>query len=839
MTYEQFIRQKATVSKCFGHEIEDSEIHPLLKPHQRVAVRWAVRGGRRALFEAFGLGKTFQQIECLRLVLKHFGGRALIVAPLGVRQEFIGDGRDKLGVDIRFIRRIEEAGETGIYITNYETVRDGKLDPGHFTATSLDEASILRGFGGTKTFREFMRLFEQVRFRFVATATPDPNEYIELLAYAAYLGVMEVGEAKTRFFKRDATKADTLTLLPNKEEEFWLWVASWALFLQSPADLGFDDTGYALPEMVVHRRMVRVEADRKLVAERDGQVRMFSDASLNLVTAAREKRDSIVDRVAEASRIVEEHPGDHFILWHDLEREREEIDAQIPNVASVYGEQDLEEREQLIADFSAGRIPILSTKPVLAGSGCNFQRFCHRAVFVGIGFKFNDFFQAIHRIHRFLQSKPVEIYLVYTEHEQSVLDTLMEKWERHKEKVARMQSIIKEYGLSELALAQALTRSMGCERVEVSGARYRIVNNDCVDETRRMEADSVGLVLTSIPFSTQYEYSASLNDFGHNEDNEAFFRQMDFLTPELKRVLIPGRLAAVHVKDRIVPGGINGFGVQSVYPFHCDVISHFQKHGFVFMGMKTITTDVVRENNQTYRLGWTEQCKDGTKMGYGLPEYLLLFRKPQTDKSKGYGDIPVVKSKKRYSKARWQLDAHGFTRSSGNRPFTPEEILDMPLSKDFHQKMFGMFHDFYCNNVFNFEHAVKIGEALEQKGVLPVTFMLLQPPSVHPDVWTDITRMLTANISQVNRKRQKHLCPMQFDLADRVITQMSNEGDVVYDPFAGVGTVPMRAVALGRFGTGCELNNGYFLDAVAYAEAESRGVKAPTLFDSMEEVAVA
>lgn len=839
MNYEQFIRSKATVSQTFGIEIDESEINPMLKPHQRVGVQWAVRGGRRALFEAFGLGKTFQQIEILRIITGKVGGRGLIVAPLGVRQEFIGDGRDKLGVEIRFIRRIEEADETGLYITNYETIRDGKLDPALFTATTLDEASILRGFGGTKTFREFMRLFDQVPYRFVATATPDPNEYIELLAYAAYLGVMEVGEAKTRFFKRAPTKADVLTLLPNKEEEFWLWVASWALFLQSPADLGFDATGYELPPLQVHYHKVLIDHDRAPTREHNGQLRMFVDAALNLVTASREKRESVEARVEEAARIVESHEGEHVILWHDLEAERAAIERRLPLANSVYGDQPLEDREDIIAAFSNGTIPILSTKPVLAGSGCNFQRFCHRAVFVGIGFKFNDFFQAIHRIQRFLQTHPVEIHLIYTENEQSVLDVLLEKWARHREKVERMQQIIKEYGLSELALAQALVRAVGVERVEVSGDRYTIVNNDCVDETRRMAESSVGLVLTSIPFSTQYEYSANLNDFGHNEDNDAFFRQMDYLTPELKRVLIPGRLAAVHVKDRIVPGGINGFGVQSVYPFHCDVISHFTKHGFIFMGMKTITTDVVRENNQTYRLGWTEQCKDGPKMSYGMPEYLLLFRKPQTNTDKGYGDIPVVKSKARYSKARWQLDAHGFTRSSGNRPFTPEEILEMPLSADFHQKMFGMFHDFYLNNVFNFEHAVKIGEALEQRGVLPATFMLLQPPSVHPDVWTDITRMLTANLSQVNRKRQKHLCPMQYDLADRVITQMSNPGDLVYDPFSGIGTVPMRAVALGRVGIGCELNAAYFADSVAYAEAEARKIGVPSLLDSLETEAVA
>lgn len=754
--YIEFIKSKVAKSGSIGFEIEDSEIHPILKPHQRAGVRWCVKGGRRALFESFGLGKSVQQLETLRLILGRAGGRGLIVAPLGVRQEFKRDAK-MLGQDIEFVRRIEECSATGMYITNYETIRDGKMDPSEFTATSLDEASVLRGFGGTKTFREFMRLFESVKYRFVATATPSPNDYIELLAYAAYLGIMDVGQAKTRFFKRDSTKADVLTIHPHKEEEFWLWVGSWALFLQKPSDLGYDDTGYSLPEMIVTYHEVRANHE-KSVSDRDGQYRMFRESAIGITDAAREKRDSLDDRVAVARRIVEESPDDHFLLWHDLEDERRALEQKVLGCVSVYGNQDLEEREQAIIDFSDGKIKLLAAKPVIAGSGCNFQRYCHKAIFVGIGFKFNDFFQAIHRIRRFLQSKAVEIHIIYCESEREVLRVLFKKWEQHKEQVEKMSAIIREYGLTDLALAAAMSRSIGTERIEVTGERYRLIQNDTVLETQAMETESVGLVLTSIPFSTQYEYTPSYNDFGHTEDNAQFFQQMDFLTPELFRILIPGRMAAIHVKDRIVPGGMTGMGVQSVYPFHAECIAHYTRHGFLYMGMKTIVTDVVRENNQTYRLGWTEQCKDATKMGYGMPEYLLLFRKPQTNREKGYGDIPVTKEKARYSKARWQVDAHAFTRSSGNRFMTPEEVLNLPLSKDFHQKMFGWFHDHYLEQVYDFEHHVKIGEALEQRGLLPVTFMLLQPPSWHPDVWTDITRMITANALQAAKGRVKHLC---------------------------------------------------------------------------------
>src|SRR5271165_5736495 len=302
--YRRFCHNKVKLSSDLGFVISPEDVHPFLKPHQRDAVVCAVLRGRYALFEAFGLGKTVQQLEILRLILlcleqrdfeqlkahkvltiPQTPRRGLIVAPLGVRQEFKRDAK-KIGLEIKFIRSVKDAGPTGLYLTNYETVRDGKINPADFTVTSLDEASVLQGFGGTKTYREFMRLFDGVPYRFVATATPDPNEYIELLAYAAYLGIMDVSQAKTRFFKRDSTKADKLTIHPHKEAEFWLWVASWALFLQRPSDLGYDDTGYDLPEMEVIYHEVPVDDSTGVSVERDGQYRLHREALLGVTDAA-------------------------------------------------------------------------------------------------------------------------------------------------------------------------------------------------------------------------------------------------------------------------------------------------------------------------------------------------------------------------------------------------------------------------------------------------------------------------------------------------------------------------------------------------------------------------
>jgi hypothetical protein len=658
--YDTFLKSKVRLAQSTGFDIDDSEINPALKPHNRLMVKWMVEGGRRGCFASFGLHKTVTQLEALRLILTRTGGRALIIAPLGVRQEFRRDAVELLGwaEAPKFIRRIEEAEETGIYLTNYETVRDGKLDPRLFQVATLDEASVLRGFGGTKTFREFMRLFTGdagpsgdrrgtacVPYRFVATATPSPNDYIELLAYADFLGIMDVSQAKTRFFKRDSTQADKLTLHAHKEEEFWLWVASWALFVTKPSDLTgnpADDEGYILPELDI--RWHELPSDHTAAgADRSGQGLLFKTAALGLDGAAREKRESLVERVKKVLELRAEDPAAHRVIWHDLEAERYLIEKLIPACKTVYGKQDIDDREEIISGFSIGNIPEIAGKPCMIGSGTNLQRFCHWAIYTGIGFKFNDFIQSIHRLLRFLQTHRVRIDLIYTEAEREIRRALERKWEQHNKLVKKMTDIIQQFGLSQAAMAHLLTRKMGVQRVEIKGNNYTLVNNDCVLETKRLADNSVGLVLTSIPFSTQYEYSPNYADFGHTENNEEFFEQMDFLTPELFRSLKPGRIAAIHVKDRIVPGGMTGLGFQTVYPFHVRCIEHYTKHGFGYMGMKTIVTDVVRENKQTYRLGWTEQCKDGSKMGVGMPEYLLLFRKPQTNTEKAYADEPVVK----------------------------------------------------------------------------------------------------------------------------------------------------------------------------------------------------
>lgn len=980
--YIEFLRSKIPQAEQCGFE-PPSAPHASLFPHQRDIATWACRGGRRAVFANFGLGKTRIDLQIASWVVEHTGGKFLIIAPLGVRQEFTQSDGPAMGIAIEYCTSTADvlASSAKIFITNYERVRDGGIDLDLFAGVAMDEASVLRSFG-SKNYQEALRWGRKVRFRFVFTATPSPNRYKELIHYAAFLGVMDSGEALTRFFQRDSEEAGNLTLYPHMEKAFWAWISSWAVFIQKPSDLGYSDEGYDLPELQVHWHRVAVDHTKAWgKADSWGQHQLFMDEAAGLAQSAKVKRESIGLRIERAVEIMTRHePERHWLLWHDLEAERDAIEgefpraqyghwleyrdgnaralalyerhysahkykdgrerklfcgpgektvlmtrdasalfvwrkfkddsgqtgvncavfrnegetlsselileamaigwrrwpgerfytyvdkskisstnpgscfmhagwrvcgrtkgglvvleclpgaavpqvAPIPCLETVYGSQDLEAREDKIMGFSRGEFRILATKPSIAGSGCNFQRHCADAIFLGVGYKFNDFVQAIHRIHRFQQGRTVNIHIVYLESEDAVVASLQAKWSRHNQLMATMSEILRQTKLTNLSVME-LTRTLGCDRAEVKSKLFTAIRNDTVLETRTMPADSVDLILTSIPFGNQYEYSPSYSDFGHNHDNQAFFRQMDFLCPELLRVLRPGRIAAIHVKDRIRFGNVTGDGFPTVDPFSDDTVAAFKKAGFRFIARITIDTDVVRENNQTYRLGWSENAKDSSKMGAGMPEYVLVFRKLPSDTSDGYADLPVTKPKADYTRADWQIDAAGVWRSNGNRLPDPDILRGMS-----HPEIIALWKRRCLAGIYSHEEHVAVAKALEAVGHLPSVFMLFAPISRHQDVWSDISRMVTLNTKQSLEGREKHVCPLQLDIIKRLITRYTNPGEIVFDPFMGIGSTGYQAIKMGRRALGTELCLEYWKDSVGYLEMAEREFDVPTLFD--------
>jgi DNA modification methylase len=373
----------------------------------------------------------------------------------------------------------------------------------------------------------------------------------------------------------------------------------------------------------------------------------------------------------------------------------------------------------------------------------------------------------------------------------------------------------------------------------VESPLWRMIHNDTVLELEDWPDNCVDQIVTSIPFGTQYEYAPSLNDMGHNNDNSAFWEQMDYLIPNLLRVLKPGRVACIHVKDRIRFGNVTGLGFPTVEPFSDECCAAFRRHGFHLMGRVTIDTDVVRENAQTYRLAWKEMVKDGTKMGCGMCEYVLILRKAQTDTADAYADEPVSRhedvpsresqQRREYSLAHWQIDAAGFWRSSGDR-LPPAEILQaMPLSV-----VRRLWREYLAGGTYNLKEHEATCQAMLEKGVLPTGWMLFAPVSRSPWIWSDIERIRTLNSEQARRAQEQHVCPLQLDIIERLIRRYSRKGEVVFDPFAGIGSVPYQALRMERKGWGCELNRDYWKMAIGYCERAAANEAVPTLFDLAE-----
>jgi len=875
MIYQEFLENKIVVAGTFGTEIDKSKINPIALPHQKDIIHWAISGGRRAIFASFGLGKTLMQIEIARLIIELTGKPFLICMPLGVVGEF-RDDNELLGskfpikyitdtdsvrvkqLELKAIKSINDGNdditeiaedyvyalesqddvfyisELAIYVTNYERVRKGDIDPEYFGGVSFDEASILRNLK-TETTNYVLKHFGKINYRFVATATPTPNDFIEILNYADYLGVIDRGHALTRFFQRDSTKAGHLTLYESKKEEFWKWVSSWAVFINKPSDLGYDDTGYNLPKLNFHE----VEIDNTptgVVTNKEGKIVLFKDTTKSLIDTSREKSSTIDIRVQKAFDLVQEKaPESNWILWSHLEAERMAIEKKFKEDAfidlrSVYGSQTNLEKETLLIDFKHSKFQILNTKPKIAGSGCNFQTHCHNMVFVGIDYKFNDFIQAIHRCYRFKQTEEVNVYAIFTNNEVEVLKTLKQKWVNHIELQTEMINIVREFGLNTDKITADMKRQIFENRRSATIGNATVFNEDTVKIHEEMEDNSTDMILTSIPFGDHYEYSDNYNDFGHNNGNEEFFKQMDFLTPNLLRTLKPGKIAAIHVKDRIRYSYQNGTSFTTIDDFSGKTVAHFVKHGFYLVGKITVTTDVVRENNQTYRLGWSEQCKDATKMGVGLPEYVLLFRKRPSEMNNAYADEPCVKTKEEYPIDNWQLDAHAYWKSDGNRFMSYDElkIADM-------KTVFNSWRKHDKESVYNFQEHLKVCQDLEKAGKLSRLFMTIPPTSPTDMVWTDVNRMNTLNANQANRKKEKHICPLQLDIIERLINRFTMKGDKIDDPFGGLFSTAFKALEMERKAISAELNPNYYDDGLFYLKSIEYKINVPSLFDILEE----
>ena len=882
--YNDLLAKKIKTTERVGIKVLPNELHPSTLPHQERAIILSLEIGRSLIALNCGRGKSHVMIEISRILQSRFGGKCLIVTELGVSQEFvdpvIGEGA-RLGVDLVFVKSQIEvdahyANDTRIFVTNYETVRLGKIDFAQFLCVCLDEGSYIKTMASDTT-DALHREMEKVQYKYVATATPSPNEVLELINYAHILRVCDRGQILTRFFQRNSQVAGDLTLHPHHEEDFWLWVLSWSIW---------DDIeeGEGLPPLNIHWHLVDDDnMDTVIKADRDGQFRLVFDASGSLPEAAALKKATINERVSAAMDIVLANPEESYILWHHLEDERKAIKASFDyyydshdikaTYGDIYGSQDWTVREQRIIDFSTGKLQILGTKPEISAVGCNFQKHGSDMIFIGINHSFEMWYQAFCRRWRFGQTKPVNVHMIYVRGEEGIRRSLEGKWKLHRETRIKMREMILKYGLDQTAYYEEKKRSFITDRVEWIGKEYQLVNNDCVLEAASMvdRGVKVQMILSSFPFGNHYEYSDKYNDMGHNETDDDFLNQLDFLIPSLHEMLEPGRVAAIHLKNRIHYGSVTGLGFSTFHRFTHMVCDRMEKHGFHTIGFHYVPTDVVRENNQTYRLGYSEMQKDSTKMGAGIPEEIWIFRKAPTSRSDAYADSPVQHNHIRcihcghedlpkefvvkksatlkckgckqvlvegelwgtqnmgYSLANWQLDADAFWKTSGDRYLTPEELQAFGIDK-----LQAWWEKYSIETIYDFEQHLELLNTLQKRGKLSSTFTTLPMRTDSPYIMQDVNAMKCLNAEQSRRKLQNHICPQPFDEVDRLIELYSNEGDTIYEPFAGIGTTGVRAIKKRRKAILTELNSTYAQTAAIYLNEAEKTVRIPSIMDLLQ-----
>lgn len=408
MTYEEFLASKLPRPVLSG--VEPGPAHPSLFDFQQGIVRWAVRRGRAAVFADTGLGKTRVQVEWAR----QLGQRTLILAPLAVTHQTVKEAA-LLGVEVAYARDQGEAGP-GITITNYE--RLDRFDPSGFGAVVLDESSILKSFSGA-TKKALVRAFRDTPFRLCCTATPAPNDLEELCNHADFLGVMSPAEMRSTFFIADSRgEFMRYRLKRHARKAFFRWLASWALALKLPSDLGYPDGGFVLPGLEIVPQLVEAyfqPEDRLFVTE----VRGVAEASAV-------RRGTLADRVARTAALIEAEPREQWLVWCGLNDEGRALAARVPDAVVVEGAQPAEAKTAALLDFAEGRSRVLVTKPTIAGFGMNFQG-CARMAFLGIGYSYEQYYQAIRRCYRFGQRRPVVAHIVLSDLESPIYDLVLEK----------------------------------------------------------------------------------------------------------------------------------------------------------------------------------------------------------------------------------------------------------------------------------------------------------------------------------------------------------------------------------------------------------------------------
>jgi superfamily II DNA or RNA helicase/DNA modification methylase len=604
--YKKFLELKEIRLEPSGFEIDRSKLNPKLFDFQSDIVAWALRKGRAALFCDCGLGKTIMQLEWAR----HIPGKVLILAPLAVAQQTQREAA-KFSIEAVYAR---QSCEAQITVTNYEMLEH--FSPSDYTGIVLDESSILKSFKGV--FRnQIIESFSKTPYRLACTATPAPNDYMELGNHSEFLGALSRTEMLSTFFVHDGGDTSKWRLKRHAERDFWKWICSWAVMMRKPSDLSYEDGDFILPELIFHD--ITVEATKPT----DGM--LFATPASTLEERRRARSESIEERAAEVARIVALRKKEPFLVWCNLNAESDAAIERIQGAVEIRGSDDRTDKESRMLAFSEGEIRVLITKPSICGFGMNWQH-CPNVIFFGLSDSYEQFYQAVRRCWRFGQKREVNCYIVTSSNEGAVTENIKRKEKDAARMAEQMVNHMHELNQKEIHGGNVRKSEQYKSRLE-NGKNWEVILGDCVELIRDVKTDSVHYSIFSPPFASLYTYSASERDMGNCRTHAEFYEHFRFLTLELHRVLMPGRLLSFHCMN--LPTSKERDGIIGISDFRGDLIRIFQESGFIYHSEVVIWKDPVTAMQRTKALGLLHKQikKDSCMSRQGIPDYLVTMRK--------------------------------------------------------------------------------------------------------------------------------------------------------------------------------------------------------------------
>jgi hypothetical protein len=596
MNYEDFLKSKEKnfISSGFNPESEGITLNKNLFDFQEYIVNTALNKGRFAVFADCGLGKTLMQLSWADAVYQYTGKKVLVLAPLAVVEQ-TKDEALKFGVNT-----------DSFDISNYEQLKN--IDTSVYSGVVLDESSILKGRDG-KLSSLIINTFKETPYKLACTATPSPNDHMELGQHSEFLGAMSYLEMLAMFFVHDGGETSKWRLRKHAKDNFWKYVCTWSISVDNPSTLGFNHNGYDLPEIEYIEHIIPVENNTNT---------LFGDVAVSATDLHRDLKRSFDKRIQKTIDIVN-NSDEQFIVWTLKNDEANELNKALKDSINVQGSDKPEVKAKNLNGFAKKDFQNLITKTSIASFGMNYQQ-CSNMIFTSYDFKFEAFYQAVRRSYRFGQKNKVTVHLLVPESQANVRKSILEKESKHKQMISEMAKYSAQTNY------KTNKSKFMIDNKEIKTDNYHILNGDCVQETSKLDDNSADLVVFSPPFAELYVYSDKTEDMGNVSDYNQFKDHFKYLIPQLKRVLKPGRICAVHCMDLPIQKGKEGFiGLRD---FSGMLAEWFKDEGFIYHSRVTVWKNPVTEMQRTKALGLLHKTikKDSVMSRVGIPDYILFFR---------------------------------------------------------------------------------------------------------------------------------------------------------------------------------------------------------------------